>query len=71
MPLELKIEDTLFYKEATMKGKLEGKLEGKIEVIIEMLKKGKYSKEEIADIAKVTIPFVEKIAADMHSSDNK
>ena len=52
MPLELKIEDTLFYKEATMKGKLEGKLEGKIEVIIEMLKKANTAKKKLLILQK-------------------
>jgi predicted transposase YdaD len=69
MALELKIEDTFTYREGKMKGKIEGEIKGKIEgekknrykVILTMLKKGKYSHEEIAEIAEVSVKYVQDL----------
>jgi predicted transposase YdaD len=78
MALELKIEDSFIYKRGKKEGKLEGKkagkkegkLEGKIEgekskrdqMILALLKKGKFSHEDIAEAAEVSIEYVEELA---------
>jgi predicted transposase YdaD len=73
MALELKIEDTFTYREGKLKGKIEGEIKGKIEgekegekkkrdkMILAMLKKGKYSYEEIAEIAEVSVKYVQDL----------
>ena len=69
MALELKIEDTFTYREGKMKVKIEGEIEGekkgekkkRDKVILAMLKKGKYSHEEIAEIAEVSVKYVQDL----------
>ena len=74
MPLEIKIEETFIYKEGKVKGRIEGKIEGKEEgkieekneMIIALLKKGKLSQEDIADVANVSLAYVKALAATLN-----
>ena len=61
MALELKIEDTFTYREGKMKGKIEGEKKKRDKMILAMLKKGKYSHEEIAEIAEVSVKYVQDL----------
>jgi predicted transposase YdaD len=62
MPLEIKIEETFIYKEGKVKGRIEGRIEVKNEMIIALLKKGKFSQEDIAEAANVPLAYVKALA---------
>ena len=57
MALDLKLEDTLTFKQ----GKAEGEKKNRDKMILAMLKKGKYSHEEIAEIAEVSVEYVQDL----------
>jgi hypothetical protein len=61
MALDLKIEDTFTFKE----GKKEGKMEKQDKMILAFLKKGKFSHEDIAEAAEVSLDYVKKIAEEL------
>ena len=65
MALDLKIEDTFTFKRGKMEGKIEGEKRGEKKnrdmIILTMHKKNKYSIEEIAEIACVSVEYVLKL----------
>jgi hypothetical protein len=62
MALDLKMEDTFTFKEGKKEGKMEGKMEKQDKMILAFLKKGKFSHEDIAEAAEVSLDYVQKLA---------
>ena len=65
MALELKIEDTFTYKKGRKQGKLEGEIVGgnkkRDKMILALINKGKFSIEDIADAAEVSVDYVKEL----------
>ncbi len=61
MALDLRIEDTFTYKKGKLEGKLEGEKKEKDKMILSLYKKGKLSKQDIADAAEVSVEYVEAL----------
>jgi predicted transposase YdaD len=65
MPIEIKLEETFLFKKGEEKGKILGEKRGKKKnrdkMILTMLKKNKYSIEEIAEIAEVSVEYVKEL----------
>ena len=62
MALNYDIRKDLRFQQGKEEGKLEGKLEGINEMILSFLKLGKFSIEDIAKAASVSIDYVKKLA---------
>jgi hypothetical protein len=58
MALDFKLEDTFTFKQGEIKGKIEGEKKNRDMTILTMLKKKKYSIDEIAEIAAVSVEYV-------------
>jgi predicted transposase YdaD len=65
MPIEIKLEETFLFKKGEEKGKILGEKRGekknRDKMILTMLKKNKYSIEEIAEIAEVSVEYVKEL----------
>jgi predicted transposase YdaD len=65
MPIEVKLEETFLFKKGEEKGEIRGEKRGekknRDKMILTMLKKKKYSIEEIAEIAEVSVEFVKEL----------
>ena len=69
MPIEIKLEETYLFKKGEEKGKILGEKRGekrgekknRDKIILTMLKKNKYSIEEIAEIAEVSVEYVKEL----------
>ena len=61
MALNLKIEDTFTFKQGKSQGKIEGEKKKQDKMILSLYKKGKFSAQDIADAAEVTVEYVEAI----------
>lgn len=69
MALDLKIEDTFTFKKGKLEGEKIGEKRGekrgekknRDKMILTMLKKKKYSIEEIAEIAEVSVEYVKEL----------
>ena len=65
MPIEIKLEEIFLFKKGEEKGKILGEKRGKKKnrdkMILTMLKKNKYSIEEIAEIAEVSVEYVKEL----------
>jgi predicted transposase YdaD len=65
MGLLYDITKDYLYQEGREKGREEGREEEKREIVAKMLTKQKLSVEEIADLFKVTVAYVEAIAKEL------
>jgi predicted transposase YdaD len=65
MPIEVKLEETFLFKKGEEKGEIRGEKRGekknRDKMILTMLKKKKYSIEEIAEIAEVSVEYVKEL----------
>ena len=69
MPIEIKLEETYLFKKGEEKGKVLGEKRGeergekknRDKIILTMLKKKKFSIEEIAEITEVSVEYVKEL----------
>ncbi len=69
MPIEIKLEETFLFKKGEEKGEKRGEKRGeergeikkRDKIILTMLKKKKYSIEEISEIAEVSVEYVKEL----------
>jgi len=62
MALELKLEDTFTYKKGKIEGKIEGENKKRDKMILALYNKGKFSIDDIADAAEVSVEYVKNLS---------